>query len=141
MLSAISRVVMLCCWTADAMLVDAFANSPIARVIEEISSTDRFGRFLDRGYLLGDVVGGARGLVGERLHLRGDHGETLAGFPGARRLDRGVERQEIGLSGNRRNGADHRADAFRSFGQRTDGVLGAPGISDLTTVRCNITRH
>ena len=40
MLSAISRVVVLCCSTADAMLVAAAVNCSMARVIEEISSTD-----------------------------------------------------------------------------------------------------
>ena len=36
-----ARVVMLCCCTADAMLVETVVNLPIVRAIEEISSTDR----------------------------------------------------------------------------------------------------
>ena len=35
--------------------------------------------------------------LGELAHLRGDHREALAVLAGARRLDRGVQRQQVGL--------------------------------------------
>ena len=41
MLSAMALVVAACSCTADAMLVDTPVNSPMARAIEEISSTER----------------------------------------------------------------------------------------------------
>src|SRR5580692_4917941 len=118
MLSAISRVVMLCCWTAEAMLVDAFANSPIARVIEEISSTDR----LVASWIAATCC--EMSSVAREVWLASDFtsaattAKPLPASPARAASIRGVERQEIGLSGNRRNGADHRADAFGGFGQR-----------------------
>ena len=36
--------------------------------------------------------------TGERLDLTGDHREPLAGIARARRLDRGIQCQEIGLA-------------------------------------------
>ena len=50
----------------------------------------------------GDVLGGPGGLLGQVLDLAGDHGEALAGLAGAGRLDGGVERQQVGLLGDRR---------------------------------------
>ena len=38
--------------------------------------------------------------LGELLHLGGDHGEALAGLAGPRRLDRRVQRQQVGLPGD-----------------------------------------
>jgi hypothetical protein len=43
------------------------------------------------------LFGGFGGLPGQRFHLGRRHSETLAGFTGARGLDGGVERQQIGL--------------------------------------------
>jgi len=45
---------------------------------------------------------GRRGLatLGELAHFRCDHREATAMLAGARRLDRGVERQQIGLPGD-----------------------------------------
>ena len=94
------------------------------------------GRLLDGGDLPRDIVGGARGLVGERLHFGGDHGKALAGFAGARRLDGGVERQQIGLRRDRGNGADHRADAFGGVGERADGLLGCARYRRPRTAPC-----
>ena len=38
--------------------------------------------------------------MGELLHLGGDDGEGAARLPGPRRLDRGVEREHVGLAGD-----------------------------------------
>ena len=49
-----------------------------------------------------DLLGGSRRLAGELLDLAGDHREAFAGIAGARRLDGGVQRQQVGLGGDRR---------------------------------------
>jgi hypothetical protein len=51
--------------------------------------------------------------VGERLHLLCHHDEAASGLPGAGRLDRRVERQEVRLRGDPRNQVDDVADAAR----------------------------
>ena len=64
--------------------------------------------------------------AGERFDLGGDHREAAAGFAGARGLDRGVERQQIGLAGDRLDQPDHLADAgggAAELGHRLGGAL------------------
>jgi hypothetical protein len=78
-----------------------------------IACAESIGRRLDGADLLGDFLGGARGLAGERLDLGGDHREAAPGLAGARRLDGGVEREQVGLAGDRLDQADHFADAGR----------------------------
>ncbi len=85
------------------------------------------GGRLDRADLLGDLLGRFRGLSGQRFHFRGDYRETLAGCPGAGRLDGGVEREQVGLPGDRLDQAHHLADAgggVAEFRHRGDGALG-----------------
>ena len=60
-----------------------------------------------------DLVGRLRGLTGERFDLVGDDGKAPARFAGARRLDRGVERQKIGLAGDVADQLDDVADLLR----------------------------
>ena len=50
----------------------------------------------------GDLAGGGLGLLGELADLLGDDREAAALLAGARRLDRGVQRQQVGLVGDRR---------------------------------------
>ena len=69
------------------------------------------GSGLNARYLLADFAGGLRGLLGERLHFGCHHSETSTGLAGARSLDRGVKRQQIGLAGNGIDQFDHVADA------------------------------
>ena len=57
---------------------------------------------LDRLDAAGDVLGGAGGLLRQLLDLVGDDGEALAGLPGTGGLDRGVEREQVGLLGDAR---------------------------------------
>jgi hypothetical protein len=83
------------------------------------------GHVLDRRDLRGDVLGRFRGLVGEALDLAGDDGETLAGLAGTRRLDGGVERQQIGLRGDGLNHLDDLADPVRRVDQPAHGRVGA----------------
>ena len=66
---------------------------------------------LDVGDLLGDLLGRLGGLARQRLHLGGDHGKAAAGLAGACGLDRGVEREQIGLLRDGVDQADDLADA------------------------------
>ena len=82
------------------------------------------------GDLLADLVGRLRGLLGERLHLGRDHRKAAAGIAGARRLDGGVERQQIGLLGDGVDQFDHVADAARGLGQFADAIVGIARLID-----------
>ena len=68
------------------------------------------------------------GLAGQRFHLGSDHRETAAGRARARRLDGGVERKEIGLSGDRLDQPHHFADAGGGFAQLRHGAHGTPRL-------------
>ncbi len=68
-----------------------------------------------------DLVGRGLGPAGQGAHLIGDHRKATPHFTGPRRLDGGVERQQVGLFGN---AADHRqhlvdgGDLLREIGHR-----------------------
>ena len=70
-----------------------------------------------------NLLGGALGLGGEFLHFRCDDHEPAAGASRARRLDRRVQREKIGLRGNRVDHSDQRADLLRGSGEVGDGRL------------------
>ena len=72
----------------------------------------------------------------------GDHGKAAAGIAGAGGLDGGVERQQIGLLGDRLDQVEHAVDALGGGGKTLDlgdrlvgaqaGLLdGAGGLADL----------
>ena len=85
------------------------------------------GIALDGFDLAADVFGGLGGLLGEFLHLVGDHGKALSGFAGACGFDGGVERQQIGLL---RDGGDHLddlADLGAALSEFGDGLVGCLG--------------
>ena len=71
-----------------------------------------------------DRFGGLGGLHGERFDLGGDHGEAAAGFAGARRLDRGIERKQICLSGNGLDEFDDVADFLGGIAERRHFAVG-----------------
>ena len=48
--------------------------------------------------------------LGQVAHLGGDHGEAAALLAGPRRLDGGVERQQVGLEGDLVDGRDDVGD-------------------------------
>ena len=100
---------------------------------DRLHGVDRaVGRVLNRSDLLLDVVGRLGGLVGERLHLTGHHGEAPARLTGARRLDGGVEREQIGLGGHVLDQANHVADPLRGGGETLDlEIGGARVLGDL----------
>ena len=85
-------------------------------------------RGLHRQNLVRDLLGRLGSLHRERFHFRGDHGKTAAGFAGARRLDGGVKRKQIGLSGDVLNEFDHVADLLRHMRQRGDVLVGRAGV-------------
>src|SRR5947209_1158428 len=80
-----------------------------------------FRRLLYGGDLQRDVLGGARGLIGERLHLRRHHPEAASGLAGACRLDRRVQRQKVRLPRNLGNHLDDRADLLRRLAEIAQG--------------------
>ena len=106
-LRAISAVAMPCCSTAAAMAVAISFTEAIVASISSIGTDGFFGCFLDRKNLLADFAGRLRGLLRERLHFGGHHGKASAGFAGARRLDGGIQGQEVGLP---RDGVDELDD-------------------------------
>ena len=99
-------------------------------LISLIAADRLLGRGLDAGDLLADLAGRLRGLLGQRLHLGRDHRKAAAGLAGARRLDGGVERQQIGLAGDGIDQLDHVADPARRLRQLADAVVGLAGLVD-----------
>ena len=67
---------------------------------------------------------------GERLDLLGDHRKAAAGFAGARGLDGGVERQQVGLLGDRGDQLGDVADAVRRLRQFGDARVGLLRLID-----------
>ena len=66
-----------------------------------LDGRDRFaGRRLNGADLRCDLLGCLGGLRRERFDFRSDDRESLSGFARPRRLDRRIERQEIGLAGS-----------------------------------------
>ena len=70
------------------------------------------------------------GLPGQALHLGRDHREAFAVLAGARRLDRGVEGQQIGLAGDGLDQRHHLADLLRGGGETVHRLVGAPRLFD-----------
>ena len=93
-------------------------------------------RRLHLGNLGGNVLGRLGGLGGERLDFRGDHGKSPTRLAGARGFDRGVERQQIGLTGNVADKAHDLIDMLRGGGEGPNSVsLAVPAIPEA---RCTI---
>ncbi len=82
------------------------------------------GRALDRADLVGDLFGRLRGLARERLHFGRHHRKAPAGFARARGLDRGVEREQVGLLRDGADQLDDVADAARARGELADQRVG-----------------
>ena len=76
------------------------------RLGDVVHRLDHLARSLaDRRHLAVDLLGRLAGLGGERLDLLRHDREAAAGFAGARRLDGGVEREQVGLVRDRRDQA------------------------------------
>jgi hypothetical protein len=83
----------------------------------------------------------ARGLGGELLHLARHHREALARLARARRLDRGVQRQQVGLAGDVGDEAHHLADLRRGLGQAAHGRVGGLRALHRLARRLRGVRH
>ena len=84
------------------------------------------GLALDAGDQLAGVGGRLGGALGQLAHLVGDDGEAPAALAGAGGLDRGVERQQVGLARDVLDRLDDPADLLGAAGERGDrgrGVL------------------
>ena len=78
-----------------------------------------------------DLARGALALAGELAHLLRHDGEPLALLARARRLDRGVEGEEVGLAREPRDPLDEAADAVRHLVQRAHALgAGAHAVAD-----------
>src|SRR6185369_9020836 len=84
---------------------------PEHRLIGDLADPrNRLHGFLNAG---GRRLGLVLGRLGQLAHLVGHHREAPSGLAGPRRLDRRIERQQIGLIGNRADPAGDRTDRFR----------------------------
>ena len=79
--------------------------------------------------MAGDFLGRLGGLHRQRFDFGGDHREALARLAGARGLDGGVERQQIGLPGDGADQLDHVADLLRASGKPGDLVVGCARLA------------
>ncbi len=77
---------------------------------------------------MGDFFGRLGSLHRERFHFRSHHGKAAARLAGARRFDRGIERQQIGLTGDVLNELHHVADLLRHMRERGDVFIGSAGV-------------
>src|SRR3712207_7466494 len=72
------------------------------------------------------------------LFRSGDHRKALAGLAGARRLDGGVEGEQVGLVGDAADQLDHGADLLRALGQARDLAVAGVGVGgDRKSTRLN----
>ena len=92
----ISEVDALCWVTADAIVPELPSIASIVRATSAIRDATVGGRH-DRIDLGRHFLSRLRCLGRKVLDLSRHYGKALAGFPGAGRLDRGIERQEVGL--------------------------------------------
>ena len=76
------------------------------------------GRALHGEDLPDDRFRGFGGLYRQRFDLGGNHGKSAARVAGARRFDRGIEREQIGLLGDGLDELDDVADLLRRFRER-----------------------
>ena len=96
----------------------AVGGAPRA-VLDDVDGVARVG--LDRADERGDRAGGRARLLGELADLLGDDGEAAALLARARGLDGGVERQQVGLRGDRGDGLDDAADLLGLGAELADG--------------------
>jgi hypothetical protein len=116
------------CWTLRAISLVAApwlfdrrgdrCRDSIHRFDDRVDGVRRFGRrFLDAANLRSNIRGGVRRLLCKRYHFLRDDGKPLAGFSRPGRLDRGIQREQVGLAGNAVDELDDLADLLRSLCQ------------------------
>ncbi len=128
-LRAISCVAELCCSTALAIVEAMSEIFPMVPPICLIAATDSCVAALHARDVIGNLVGRFCGLAGERFDFGRHHGKAAAGIACAGGLDGGVQRQEVGLLGNRRDQLDDIADLLRGTRQLADPAVGLFGLA------------
>ena len=120
-----------------ALLLDRGGDA--GRVVRDLlhalgDAADRFhgarGRALHRQDLSDDRFGRFAGLHRQRFDFRRDHGKAASRLAGARRFDRGIERQQVGLLGDGLDELDDVADLLRRFGERGHFAVGRLRLVD-----------
>ncbi|MNW00516.1 hypothetical protein D3C71_1960220 [compost metagenome] len=72
-----------------------------------LQALDHLADFLDRQL----------GALGQAADFVGHHGKAAAGLAGTGRFDGGIERQQVGLLGNRANHIEDRSDLLAALFQ------------------------
>ena len=106
--------------THSATLPVISLTSAITVPISAIDTPTRSAADCDLSDLGLDLRGEIRRLRRQCLDLVGDDGETASGIARPRRLDRRIQRQEVGLAGDRVDRLDDIADAGRNVPQHVD---------------------
>jgi hypothetical protein len=108
-----------CCSNCAADIAD-FPD----RVLDSSNRGNRaLGRALHASDLRSDFFCCTTGLTGQRFHLAGHNCESTSGFASTRRLNRRIQRQQIGLLGNVGDELNHIADATGCLVQLLDGKI------------------
>ena len=105
-----------------------FVPSTTPWVLRSMASTASCGVALNALHDRADVLGRLGGALGEALHFLGHDGEAAPRLARGRRLDRGVQREHVGLLGDVRDELHDLADLLRAFAEALD-ALG--GLLDL----------
>ena len=87
---------------------------------------------LGAGHQRLDLAGRIGGALGKRAHFLGDDRKAAAAIAGARGLDAGIERKQVGLESNLVDDADDLADLL---GRLLDIGHGADGLADHMAAR------
>ena len=125
--AAISSTRAVTSTTAASMLANAARDCSTVRAPASVRAAPLSTTLDDAGGLVadladqrGDRAGGGLGALGELAHLVGDDGEAAALLAGAGGLDRGVQREQVGLLGQRGDRLDDRLDLLGARGEVAD---------------------
>ena len=116
----------------DSMMLRSAAPALSARAMPCLASDGARARHLDRvGRLLlhladdlADLLGRLHRALGELAHLVGDHREAAAGLAGARRLDGGVQGEQVRLVGDLLDHLEDAPDLLRALAEAGDDAGG-----------------
>ncbi|MNO96255.1 hypothetical protein D3C76_879190 [compost metagenome] len=77
---------------------------------------------------LADFFHRVLGALGKVAHFVGHYGKTTPGFTGARRLDGGIECQQVGLPGDGTDHFQYRTDLLAAVGQPLKAMHGVAHV-------------
>ena len=112
-----------CAATVAANACRDFAHvlNNIGNTVDSVHSCLRLAlHFLD---LLGDLLGRTRRLVCQVFHLAGNDSKTLSALSRTRRLDGGVQGEQVCLVGNVVNQINHLSDSRGRYRQSLDALV------------------